>query len=160
MPKLAEIITMFEKFGMPEEYVRQAMAAGDSAFNAFEGLKNCLLLRWQELCQTLSVDKQAELRPVYDRLQNITMKSRTLSEDQEVIGALDGMKDVLDSVKPWALVLKDMLEYSGDLTLGDQIRHFCSRRGVNYPPPEVEKALLLTKAKYTMAGAPCPKGFA
>ncbi len=160
MPKLDEVLDMFEKFGMPREYVTRAMAVGESAFNAFEGLKSCLQLRWGELCQELSAESQAELKPVYDRLMGISMKSRTLSKDQEILNTMDGMKDQIERVKPWALVLKDMLEYSGDWTFGQQIRNFCVRRGLEYPPPEVESALLTTAFKYKAHGAPCPKGFA
>jgi hypothetical protein len=160
MPKLPEIIEMFERFGMPEAYVRQAMAVGESAHNAFEGLKTCLQLRWAELCQTLSAESQADLRPVYDRLMKITMKSRTLSKDQEILNTMDSMKDSIERVKPWALVLKDMLEYEGSWTFGEQIRNFCVRRGLDYPPTEVESALLATAFKYKAKGAPCPKGFA
>ncbi|NIT77289.1 MAG: hypothetical protein GWN58_22820 [Anaerolineae bacterium] len=160
MPKLSEVIAMFEQFGMPEEYVRRAMAVGESAFNAFEGLKSCLQLRWAELCQELSAERQAELKPIYDRLMKISMKSRTMSDDQKVLDTLDGMKDGIERVKPWALVLKDMLEYEGNWTFGQQIRNFCVRRGLEYPPPEVESALLTTAFKYKAKGAPCPKGFA
>lgn len=160
MPKLDEVLDMFERFGMPREYVRRAMAVGESAFNAFEGLKSCLQLRWGELCQEISADQQAELKPIYDRLMKISMKSRTFSKDQEILDTMDTMKESVEACKPWALVLKDMLEYHGPLKFGEQIRHFCSRRGLDYPPPEVERALLLTTAKYAMAGAPAPKGFA
>jgi hypothetical protein len=82
MASLPEIITLFELFGFNEQHVRQALAAGDSAFNAFEGLKTTLQLRWGEMCQELSVDKQKELRPVYDRLMGITMKSRKTKKSE------------------------------------------------------------------------------
>ena len=74
---LNEVISMFEQFGFHEQHVRRALAAGDSAFNAFEGLKMTLQLQWGDMCQELSVDRQKELRPIYDRLMKISMKSRT-----------------------------------------------------------------------------------
>jgi len=83
MPKLAEIIEMFEQFGFHEEHVRRALAQGKSAFNAFEGLKLTLQFRWGELCQELSVEQQKVLRPIYDRLQGITMKSRITQADKD-----------------------------------------------------------------------------
>jgi hypothetical protein len=160
MPKLAEVIEMFEKFGMPEEYVRRAMAVGESAFNAFEGLKSCLQLRWAELCQELSAERQAELKPLYDRLMKTSMKSRKTQADVASTEEDQRVMDQIEEFKPWALVLKDMLEYEGNLTFGDQIREFCIQRGVRYPPYHVEKALLLSAARHKMNGAPCPKGFA
>lgn len=163
MPKLAEIIEMFEQFGFQEAHIRRALALGDSAFNAFEGLKSCLQLKWGEMCQEISADQQKELRPVYDRLMNITMKSRklALSEDeQEILDKMDQIVEGMAECKPWALVLKDMMEYQGPMKYGEQIRYFCARRGLSYPPPRVEEALLVTATKYRLAGAPCPKGFA
>ena len=80
--KLAEIIEMFAKFGMPESYVRHMLAQGDSAHNAFEGLKTILQLRWGEMCQELSAERQQALRPLYDRLMNIRMTSRTTQAQQ------------------------------------------------------------------------------
>jgi len=79
---LVEIIEMFKLFGFHEKHLRAAMAGGNSAFNAFEGLKLTLQIRWGEMCQELSVTKQKELRPTYDRLMKITMKSRTTKADQ------------------------------------------------------------------------------
>jgi hypothetical protein len=159
MPKLAEIIEMFEQLGLPETYVRQALARGDSAFNAFEGLKMSLQVAWEDLPE----EQRELLQPIYDRLMRITMKSRTLPPKNE-----PGVKthedqatlDQVDEFRPWALVLKDMLEYQGSLTLGDQLRHFCIQRGVEYPPPHIEEALLVCTARRVMMGAPAPKGFA
>lgn len=75
--KLNEVIALFKLFGFTEEYVRTALAAGDTASEAFERLKTVLQLRWFEVCQESSVAKQKELRPSYDRLMAISMKSRT-----------------------------------------------------------------------------------
>lgn len=81
--KLAEVIEALEQFGFGEGYVRQALAAGDSAFNAFEGLKMLLQYRWREMCQELSAERQKELRPIYDKLQGLVMKSRMTPADKE-----------------------------------------------------------------------------
>jgi hypothetical protein len=105
MASLPEIITLFELFGFNEQHVRQALAAGDSAFNAFEGLKTTLQLRWGEMCQELSVDKQKELRPVYDRLMGITMKSRKTKkseakkEQRSVRNIFDDLSRTMDERK-------------------------------------------------------------
>jgi hypothetical protein len=80
--KLQEIIEMLAEFGFEEAYVRRALAAGDSAFNAFEAVKTSLQLRWGDMCQELSVDEQKRLRPIYDRLMGITMKARTTKAGQ------------------------------------------------------------------------------
>lgn len=163
MPKLNEVIEMLATFGMPEEYVRQALAMGESAFNAFESLKLTVQLQYEEM----SPEKQAEVQETYDRLMKISMKSRKMGSDHAVEKALEGMteaadlmRDVVEEIKPWAFVLKDMLEYEGTLTFSEQINKFCVRRGVNYPPPSIERALLTTAFKYKAKGAPCPKGFA
>jgi hypothetical protein len=74
-------------------------------------------------------------------------------------------EEARNKVMPWALVLKDMVEYSADdtnrgMTFGEMIRYFCIRRGVPYPPRDVESALLTAAARRVMLGAPPPKGFA
>jgi hypothetical protein len=80
--KLQEIIEMLGRFGFEETYVRRALAAGDSAHNAFEQVKTALQIRWGEMCQELSVEQCTELRPIYDRLMGITMKARRTSADE------------------------------------------------------------------------------
>ena len=105
MASLPEIITLFGLFGFHEQHVRQALGAGDSAFNAFEGLKLTLKLRWADLCQELSVERQKELRPVYDRLMGITMKSRTTrkseakKEARKVVNIFDDLSRHADEQK-------------------------------------------------------------
>lgn len=84
MPALSEVIEMLSQFGFQEEHVRQALARGNSAFNAFEGLKLILTTRWAEMCQELSVERQRELRPIYDRLQAITMTARVTEAQKQV----------------------------------------------------------------------------
>lgn len=79
--KLTEVIADFERFGFPEEHVRAALAGGDSAFNAYEGLKSALTLRWGDLCQELSAARCAELRPAYDRLMGLRMTARSTRGD-------------------------------------------------------------------------------
>jgi hypothetical protein len=79
--KLAEMIKMFEQFGFHEAHVRAALAAGDSVFNAFEGLKFTLQIRWDEMNQTESVDKLKELKPVYDKIMGMKLKSATKQSD-------------------------------------------------------------------------------
>lgn len=80
--KLPEILELLKPFGFAPEYVRYALAGGDSAHNAFERIKTSLQIRWGEMCQELSVEKQKELRPPYERLMSITMKSRTTKAGQ------------------------------------------------------------------------------
>lgn len=81
--KLQEIIEMFGQFGYEEPYIRQVLAQGDSAFNAFEALKTSLQLKWGDMCQELSVDRQKELKPIYERLMKIHMKSRTTAAQKK-----------------------------------------------------------------------------
>lgn len=80
-----------------------------------------------------------------------------------------GDKELVERIKPWGLVLKDMLEAcdkdlsepgSVRMTFGEMIREFCGQRGLKYPPPDVESALLMTAFKRSAMGAPAPKGFA
>lgn len=105
MASLPEIITLFGLFGFHEQHVRRALAGGDSAFNAFEGLKLTLQLRWADMCQELSVDKQKELRPVYDRLMGIKMTGRTTKkseackEARKVVNIFDDLTRTMDEQK-------------------------------------------------------------
>lgn len=74
-------------------------------------------------------------------------------------------EEVLERVKPWALVLKERLEAIDDpskprMTFGEMIGHYCALRGLDYPPKDVEHALLMAAAKRAFVGAPAPKGFA
>jgi len=48
--KLSEIIPLFEKFGLSEQYVRLALLAGN---NGFESLKLLLEMRWNDMNQEL-----------------------------------------------------------------------------------------------------------
>ena len=75
--KLQQVLDMFTVFGFDREQIRVAMAQGDSAFNAYEGIKFQLQLRWEEMQAELSRAQLGELRQVYDTLQGIKMKSRT-----------------------------------------------------------------------------------
>jgi hypothetical protein len=71
--------------------------------------------------------------------------------------------ETLERVKPWALVLKDMLEAleaNSKLSLGEMIREFSARRGVSYPPRDVEELLLTAAFRRAASGAPAPKGSA
>lgn len=153
MPKLDEVLDMFEKFGMPRDYVRQAMAVGESAFNAFEGLKSVLLLQWEEM----PVSQQQELKPTYDRLMRISMKSRTMSEDQPILNLLDDLKESIDQVRPWALVLRDIVEDESVEHCDDLLRKSCTRRGIDLPPPDMAVKLLATACKYRVQEGKCPK---
>ena len=91
--KLTEIIEMLGRFGFEEIYVRRALVRGDSVHNAFEGMKTALQLRWGEMCQELSVERQKTLRPVYDRLMSIKMTARQTPADDraEAKSKIDGI---------------------------------------------------------------------
>lgn len=96
MPSLTDIIDMFGEFGFTETDVRSSLAVGDSAHNAFEGLKARLQIKWAELGQELSADQQRELRLTYDRLMTITMTARTTTaskraEDRRRVSSLSDM---------------------------------------------------------------------
>jgi hypothetical protein len=85
MPNMKEILAMFSEFGFEEAAIRHQLAQGSSAFNAFEGLKLQLEDRWGVMCQETSAARQQELKPIYDRLQAITMKSRTTRADKQKV---------------------------------------------------------------------------
>jgi hypothetical protein len=76
MPKLTEVIEMFGEFGFSESEVRRSLAAGDSAHNAFEGLKILLELRWADMNQELSMDRLKDLKPKYQVLMSLKMTAR------------------------------------------------------------------------------------
>lgn len=83
--KLNEIIKLFEHFGFASGNVKDCLSRGDSAFNAFEGLKTKLQFKWDTMNQELSSEKLIELKPIYDRIMKITLKSakRQSDVDQE-----------------------------------------------------------------------------
>lgn len=83
--KLSEVIADFREFGFSESEVRRSLAAGDSSFNAYEGLKILLQLRWDEMRCELDEDLMEGLKTVYDRLMGLKMTSRTTKQQEEVI---------------------------------------------------------------------------
>lgn len=72
--KLAEVIEELKKFGFVEEHIRQGLAQGDSVFNAWEAMKNALMIRWDGMNQMESTEKLSELKPIYDRLMGLKFK--------------------------------------------------------------------------------------
>ena len=60
------------------------LGAGDSSFNAYEGLKILLELKWADMNQEMPADLLADLKPVYDRLMSLRMKSRTTVASQRM----------------------------------------------------------------------------
>jgi hypothetical protein len=96
--KLGEVVRLFEQFGFHEAHVRDALAAGDSVFNAFEGLKTTLMLHWDEMNQTEPIDKLKELKPVYDRIMGLSLKSATKQSDvakERARAAVDAADDAM-----------------------------------------------------------------
>lgn len=81
MPKLNEVLEMFEKFGFSEREVKRGLGAGDSAHNAFEGLKCELMLKWSDMNQELGMEELKELKPVYQTLMGLKMTGRKTSSD-------------------------------------------------------------------------------
>lgn len=81
--KLAEVIEMFTLFGFTGSEVRYCLSSGDSAHNAFESLKIQLEMRWADINMSESPDKVKRLKPTYERLMGMTMKSRTTKADVE-----------------------------------------------------------------------------
>jgi hypothetical protein len=116
--KLRDIIEMLELFGFEEAYVRRSLSAGDSAFNAFEALKTSLQLRWGDMCQELSVDEQKRLRPIYDRLMGITMKSRrtAASDRAEAKQRVDSMfQNMEQEARTWkGQSLREAFDFMGE----------------------------------------------
>ena len=82
MPKLQEVIEMFEEFGFSESEVRQSLGAGDSAHNAFEGLKLRLELRWADMNQELGTERLKALKPIYTKLMGLKMTGRKTKKEQ------------------------------------------------------------------------------
>jgi hypothetical protein len=71
--------------------------------------------------------------------------------------------DLAEKCRPWAMVLKDMLERverDSTTSFGDMLLQACIARGLSYPPEDVANALLIATFKRTVSGAPAPKGFA
>lgn len=81
MPKLAEVIEMFEMFGFSAREVKKWLGAGASAHNAYEGLKILLELRWADMNQELGIDTLRELKPVYEALMALKMTGRKTKKD-------------------------------------------------------------------------------
>lgn len=96
--KLDEMVKLFEKFGFHEAHVRAALAQGDSVFNAFEGLKTTLMLRWDEMNQTEGMDKLRELKPLYEKIMGMKLKSATKQSDvarERAEAAVDAAEDAM-----------------------------------------------------------------
>ncbi len=81
MPKLQEVIDMFAEFGFPEAEVRRSLGAGDSAHNAFEGLKVRLEMRWADMNQELGMERLKALKPLYETLMGLKMTGRKTTKD-------------------------------------------------------------------------------
>lgn len=81
MPNLKEVIDMFGEFGFTESTVRQALGAGNSAHNAFEGLKICLELKWADMNQELGTERLKALKPLYETLMGLKMTGRKTGKD-------------------------------------------------------------------------------
>lgn len=73
--KLSDIFELTRLFGYDDEEIRRRLAMGDSPYNAWEGFKLELQIRWNEMNQELGVDRLNELRTAYDRLQGLTLSS-------------------------------------------------------------------------------------
>jgi hypothetical protein len=73
--QLSELVRLMSYFGYSEEEVKRRLAHGDSPHNAWEGLKLELQIKWNEANQELGVERLAELKPIYERLQGLTLKS-------------------------------------------------------------------------------------
>ena len=82
---LKEVIEDFAEFDFSESEVREALAAGDSSFNAYEGLKILLEIKWLELKEDLDADLLEGLKPVRDRLMGLKMTSRTTKPKEEKV---------------------------------------------------------------------------
>jgi hypothetical protein len=78
---LKEVIEMFGEFGFPESEVRQSLGAGDSAHNAFEGLKVRLELRWADMNQELGTERLKALKPLYTTLMGLKMTGRKTKKE-------------------------------------------------------------------------------
>lgn len=70
-------------------------------------------------------------------------------------------EEKLERVEPWAMALHDMrkvLDEETPLAFGELLTQCCTHRGVPYPPPDIEQALLTHVFRRAAAGAPAPKG--
>lgn len=81
MPKLQEVIEMFGEFGFSAEEVRRVLGTGDSAHNAFEGLKTLLQLKWADMNQELGTDRLKALKPIYEKLMGLKITGRKTKRD-------------------------------------------------------------------------------
>ena len=81
MPNLKEVIAMFAEFGFNEPTVRRSLGAGNSAHNAFEGLKTSLQLKWADMNQELGTERLRELKPLYETLMGLKMTGRKTKKD-------------------------------------------------------------------------------
>jgi hypothetical protein len=76
-------------------HVRRALAGGA---NGFEGLKVTLELRWGEMNQELGIEQLDELRPIYDQLQGLKLKSTRTTADVAREKAARGVR-MLDNLE-------------------------------------------------------------
>jgi len=79
--KLQEVIKMFGEFGFSAREVRASLGAGDSAHNAFEGLKARLQLKWADMNQELGTERLKVLKPLYTKLMGLKITGRKTEKE-------------------------------------------------------------------------------
>jgi hypothetical protein len=102
MMKLGEVIELFGMFGFESEHVRAALGMGDSVHNAFEGLKIVLEMRWNEMNQTESMETLRRLKPAYDKIMGLKLKSATKASDvarERAEAAVNSARKLEDQMK-------------------------------------------------------------
>jgi hypothetical protein len=97
--KLNEVIEDFGEFGFSGSEVRRALGAGDSSFNAYEGLKILLQLKWDEMRCELDADFLEGLKPVYDRLMGLKMTSRTTKHQEDVLSEKEKNRKMAEFIR-------------------------------------------------------------
>lgn len=89
MPKLTiqDVFKMFEPFGISVQKVTKTLNACEdrsAAFNAFEGLKCLVTLRYEEMRGgDVSLERFKEVKPTYERLMSIQLKNYTPPKKKE-----------------------------------------------------------------------------
>jgi hypothetical protein len=75
---LREVANLFAPFGYTSEEVRSRLSSGDSVFNAYQGLKLELELRWNEWPEDEKTDERIKN---FGRIMNIHLKSAIRTSD-------------------------------------------------------------------------------
>ena len=121
---LSELIYLITPFGYTEEEIRERLSYGDSAFNAYQGLKVELEIRWDEIRNRTSEPLLLEeLEELYSRIMNTHLKS--------VIRVSDVRKEKDDKRRKMIVKLQQQMVSAGQEEMNKYLDKLEGQRGTD-----------------------------